>query len=990
MVFGKYLLVLFFTAIILACVNMFGYGFSKPIEISFELKANSSTETKIFYRTSEDDSYIDGRSVSYLIAPNAKEPEQYTKTTLQLNNVRHVEAIRVVYEANNDNFFCYKNVEGADKLSARPIYLLGGIIDGLEIDNQNNSQEICFTLSKEMSNITGVNPSIEVRDLDLDAPVDYYSYWQIVLAIGIFLMLLYVTNLFWEVIFNKKFALQIPGNLVIYQLIVLSTVLYIVLFIISEILTSYNVHEMNLMILSCGLIGLRFLIAIKKTFIVHAHFWLVFLLLILLMLIRYAVFKENVGTIYSSEFYGYLHIVKQDLPFDVVAVLLLSLAYYVERKSIKFLAFVVVLVELAIIFSDYAINTHDRAERLIFSQFADFSWHQVFKNYLEVVIRYFQTSQGFLTCASIFIFITLVKNIFFNKNKELKLKLSWIRLCSYIVLAGISVWLYFLNIGTSSVYDDKFYNTVAINNSLENTDFSRLSAFTTESFYVKKGLNSNKNVVVLMVDSLSSFKSKLYGGEDFMPKLDSIAKKNAYFSNFYATAYNNEIALLGLLTGKPYLHNNSDLTSPLFYETTIPKELKKRGYNSIIMYSAQPSATERVQFEQLGFDFLVDYRDEFYSPKAPRYLHGSVDTKLFLENAATKIDYWINHNKMKIFATLVSSFSSSPYQVPIEFRSNPTKVEYDLNRVTLFNDDAIAKFVEDLDKRGYFKNGALIITGNHRAQVSLTKEEYDKYGLIAITRVPCIVIDHDLPKDIHAYNNDLSTLSLSEIIYYLTVDEYRGSSMRVNPFVDFHNDELIIYQKTAPRNVILLKKGDTTGQFYINGNKSKIVGNLYDKDTTFGDVLYLLKEQVYNTDTLTNPKFEKFNYEEAKVGGVKNQASKAQWKNSANDKANENASKEASGKSSDKVTSQNKTGQEDESKALIDAKEQVATSESASVSTSASEVSSATNDEANEVNEDDNLNDNASNGITIITEDTITEDAVSNDAPNKDAKASSK
>ena len=79
MVFGKYLLVLFFTTIILACVNMFGYGFSKPIEISFELKANSSTETKIFYRTSEDDSYIDGRSVSYLIAPNAKDPEQYTK-----------------------------------------------------------------------------------------------------------------------------------------------------------------------------------------------------------------------------------------------------------------------------------------------------------------------------------------------------------------------------------------------------------------------------------------------------------------------------------------------------------------------------------------------------------------------------------------------------------------------------------------------------------------------------------------------------------------------------------------------------------------------------------------------------------------------------------------------------------------------------------------------------------------------------------------------
>ena len=41
------------------------------------------------------------------------------------------------------------------------------------------------------------------------------------------------------------------------------------------------------------------------------------LVLILLMLVRYAVFKSEVGTIYRNEFMGYIHIIKQDLPFDV-------------------------------------------------------------------------------------------------------------------------------------------------------------------------------------------------------------------------------------------------------------------------------------------------------------------------------------------------------------------------------------------------------------------------------------------------------------------------------------------------------------------------------------------------------------------------------------------------------------------------------------------------------------------------------------------------
>uniref|UniRef100_UPI003866B18D hypothetical protein n=1 Tax=Ruminobacter sp. TaxID=2774296 RepID=UPI003866B18D len=108
-----------------------------------------------------------------------------------------------------------------------------------------------------------------------------------------------------------------------------------------------------------------------------------------------------------------------------------------------------------------------------------------------------------------------------------------------------------------------------------------------------------------------------------------------------------------------------------------------------------------------------------------------------------------------------------------------------------------------------------------------------------ITRVPLIFIDkHQRPRK---YENDVSTISIGEMIEYLELDSYQSSSMRVNPFVADEN-EIIIYQQLSPRNTILLKNGDTYGEFYISGNKSRISGNLRDKDVIFTNLVAMLSK----------------------------------------------------------------------------------------------------------------------------------------------------
>ncbi|MEE1339338.1 MAG: sulfatase-like hydrolase/transferase [Succinivibrionaceae bacterium] len=840
----KYFLILFFSLVALAGINMSGYSFSKPIAFAFDVRSNYTTQTRIYYKNGENNPYTLGQSVTYLATVKHSNPEEFQQAIITLNNARHITSLKIEFDASNDNTLCFRNVNVSDKLNNIPLHFANAEHNFINVTH-SGSDMFCFDISHDYSEAVDTIPTIEFKNLLVDARVDYFSPWQIVLLVGIFLLFTVFAN--WiSALSNRKITLGMSINGLIYEVFIVGSILCITLFIVNEVLTSYNIHERDLILISIGLIFLKFLVVFRKVFIKHDILCLSGLLLFFLMMIRYAVFKDSVGTIYAHEFLGYLHIIKQDLPFDVAVILLLSMAFFINSKVLKVVLSVLVIFTLIIMFSDYAINTHDKADRLLFSDFSNFNYKEILRSYFEIFISFVTSSAGILTIAGVIVFSLLLKHVLEKVPEKQSFTAIITRFWVYLIIESLAVWGYFINIGTSSVYDDKFYNTLAVNNSIENLDFSNLSASSSESFYMKKGLNTNKNVVLLVVDSLSSFKSALYGGEDYMPKLDEIARQNAYFPNFYANAYNHEIAMLEMLTGKTYLHNGSIVTAYEFYKNSVPKELHKHGYKSIFMHSANLSKTERAQYDLFGFDYNVDNFEGFYTANVPRYIRQGVDTEQFLLSAASKIDYWMHNQKMKFFLTLVSSFSQSPYLIPVELRKNPQALEYSLDKVTSYNDEQIAKFINKLEEIGFFDNGVLLITSNHRAQVSLTKKEYNEYGLVAITRVPFIIIDKDLSKKEHAYDNDLSLTSIPELIYYLTLDEYQGSTMRVNPFIDHHNDDLIIYQKSAPRNEILLKQGDTTGTFIINGNKSDIIGNLYDKERTFGDILHILKDEVYN------------------------------------------------------------------------------------------------------------------------------------------------
>jgi len=55
----------------------------------------------------------------------------------------------------------------------------------------------------------------------------------------------------------------------------------------------------------------------------------------------------------------------------------------------------------------------------------------------------------------------------------------------------------------------------------------------------------------------------------------------------------------------------------------------------------------------------------------------------------------------------------------------------------------LTEFQRELKKAGYFDNGLLLITGDHRQMRRLTKQETERYGASARARVPLLIIGED-------------------------------------------------------------------------------------------------------------------------------------------------------------------------------------------------------------------------------------------------------
>ena len=246
------------------------------------------------------------------------------------------------------------------------------------------------------------------------------------------------------------------------------------------------------------------------------------------------------------------------------------------------------------------------------------------------------------------------------------------------------------------------------------------------------GLAQRRSVILLVVESLSSYHSRLFSGlNDFTPEIDELARRNAYFTRFHANAYSTETGLIALLAGEVPLPTAGSLGGVMAFtrvDGDFHRALAARGYRPLYFTTGDLGFGNRERWlPAIGIQYSEGAKHPFYAgmPRGP--FDAASDRALF-----DRVLQWhaAEGGKGPFMATILTVATHPPYvhgrgEEGAKFRET---------------DRQVGRFAAELRKRGFFDDGILIVVGDHRGMTPLLPLERERMGPSAEMRVPLIVV----------------------------------------------------------------------------------------------------------------------------------------------------------------------------------------------------------------------------------------------------------
>jgi phosphoglycerol transferase MdoB-like AlkP superfamily enzyme len=224
------------------------------------------------------------------------------------------------------------------------------------------------------------------------------------------------------------------------------------------------------------------------------------------------------------------------------------------------------------------------------------------------------------------------------------------------------------------------------------------------------GEPNKMNVVIVIMESMCTFKMGDYGGSNLTPQLDSLIHNSLYFSNIYSAGIHTFNGIYSTLYGFPgILHWQplKDLTHIKY--AGLSETLKGQGYNTIYF------TTHDDQFDNVGgflhyngFDKIVSQSD--YPASAVLSVLGVPDHFMF-DFSLPVLDSLYSQGK-PFLCTYMTASDHGPWIIPtdIPFTPNATNEQ---DRATQYADWAIGHFLKEASTHSWFKNTIFIFLGDH-------------------------------------------------------------------------------------------------------------------------------------------------------------------------------------------------------------------------------------------------------------------------------------
>jgi len=329
------------------------------------------------------------------------------------------------------------------------------------------------------------------------------------------------------------------------------------------------------------------------------------------------------------------------------------------------------------------------------------------------------------------------------------------------------------------------------------------------------GLSQKKDVIILFVESLSSYQSRFFSAiRDYTPHLDEIARDHTAFVNFHANSYYSTAGRVSLFAGIPGLPGQSGIPvlDNVIAQESLFSIFKKNGFGTQVFYAGLPNIDSFGHYmRQLGADHFSDSTDPFYRDSA-RYIFGSITDRLLYENVLRSLRE--PRSKEPLFIVAVTASSHQPFQ-------NPETGAKGQEAAFRYADAQIYDFYQALRKLKFFDHGMLLITGDHHAMSPVTDEERARFGAHAGSMVPLVIVESQdpLPKVIRT---PFQQADLLNSFNYLTSQRFCPAPYRGNLFTGKQAPCLFHTEADLPDSVAVFC-GERTAVVYLDGDATRVV-----------------------------------------------------------------------------------------------------------------------------------------------------------------------
>ena len=442
---------------------------------------------------------------------------------------------------------------------------------------------------------------------------------------------------------------------------------------------------------------------------------------------------------------------------------------------------------------------------------------------LWAIISSFISNNIFFKLLGLIIYTILFTTfIFKNKHKYIITKFQNYFLITFII---VIIPFYFVNDFIKFFFGDKTYIDFISVYTLDTYSKDYSNNFKNQykdyslNFKCYEGLNSKKNIMVIFIESLSSYKSQYFGnvGNNLTPNIDKLAKDNINIIEYYSSGANSSVSIMGCLTGRHYISSKNDmLLKESLYNDSIPANFAKNGYKTIL-YSGNDTTFGSVALMAKNSCIKEIYDTGYNSVflnEDKKYVFNGVDDSVLYNSIINW--YKKDENKKSPFFMLVTTVTThQPYIYPVTKTNS-----YD--KTLKFADNAINDFINKLKEENYFENGILVITGDHRAMLPISKEEYEKLGDIANGMLPLVIIDGG--KNLSIKGN-YSHTDLGKSLEYLTLEKVCFNDFQNNIFLDENKEKCTIFQGLLDVSIVDVKCGNNYGKIKLDGDKTRFLGD---------------------------------------------------------------------------------------------------------------------------------------------------------------------